>query len=122
MPLLDVEAFGKAGKLTPPQTLEWVRVLGDRDAAPHRPPADHLHGRPSGATTMANPGDNLGCPLWLAAYVTKAQLARFIPVAWQTEGLRLWQFTSTGKCPGIAGHCDLSRFDGPQAEFDALRL
>jgi GH25 family lysozyme M1 (1,4-beta-N-acetylmuramidase) len=46
----------------------------------------------------------------------------FVPVAWQTGGVTLWQFTSTGKCPGIAGGCDLSRFDGPQSSFDALRL
>jgi GH25 family lysozyme M1 (1,4-beta-N-acetylmuramidase) len=71
---------------------------------------------------MANPGDNLGCPLWLAAYVKKADMPGFVPVAWQTGGVTLWQFTSTGKCPGIAGGCDLSRFDGPQSSFDALRL
>jgi GH25 family lysozyme M1 (1,4-beta-N-acetylmuramidase) len=71
---------------------------------------------------MGNPGDHLGCPLWLAAYVPEGQLPSLIPVAWQTQGLTLWQHTDKGDCPGIAGGCDLSRFDGPQAAFDQLRI
>jgi lysozyme len=121
VPLLDVEAYGKAGKLTAPQTLEWVRGwVTEMRARIGRFPV--IYTGSFWRDDMANPGDNLGCPLWLAAYVKKADMPGFVPVAWQTGGVTLWQFTSTGKCPGIAGGCDLSRFDGPQSSFDALRL
>jgi lysozyme len=121
VPLLDVEAFGKAGDLTRPQTLEWVRGwVTELRTRIGRPPIIY-----TGAfwrDVMGNPPDNLGCPLWLAAYVKKTEVPRFIPIAWQSGGATLWQHTSTGTCPGIAGKCDLSRFEGPQAAFDALRL
>lgn len=32
----------------------------------------------------------------------------------------LWQFTSTGVCPGISGPCDLNVFNGDRAALDAL--
>jgi len=121
VPLLDIEAFGKAGALTAPQTVEWVRgwVTEMRSRIGRAP---IIYTGAFWRDTMGNPGDHFGCPLWLAAYVKKADLSGFVPVAWQNEGVTLWQHTSTGKCPGIDGGCDLSRFDGPRASFDALRL
>ncbi len=121
VPVLDLEKFGAAGRLTPNQTLEWARVwAAELRRRIGRQPI--IYTGVFWRETMANPGDNLGCPLWLAAYVPKAQLAKFIPAAWQTEGLSLWQFTESGTSPGIAGNCDLSRFDGPQSDFDRLRI
>jgi GH25 family lysozyme M1 (1,4-beta-N-acetylmuramidase) len=72
--------------------------------------------------TMKNPSDNLGCRLWLAAYVPKAKLKQFVPVAWHEHGHSLWQHTEHGSCPGIKGDCDLNRFTGRRADFDRLRL
>ncbi len=121
VPVLDIEKYGSAGRLTPNQTLEWARVwTAELRKRIGRQPIIY-----TGAfwrDQMGNPADNLGCPLWLAAYVAKSRLPSLIPVAWQAEGLTLWQYTSTGSCPGIAGNCDLSSFDGAQADFDRLRI
>jgi len=40
----------------------------------------------------------------------------------KSGGCTLWQHTSEGSVPGIAGNVDLSRFVGPRATFDAPRL
>jgi lysozyme len=121
VPVLDLEKFGAAGRLTPKQTLEWTRTwVSELRRRLGRAPI--VYTGVFWRETMKNPGDNLGCPLWLAAYVPKSRLAPLIPVAWADEGLTLWQHTDQGSCPGIPGNCDLNRFDGPQARFDALRL
>jgi lysozyme len=121
VPVLDIEAYGKAGKLNPAQTVDWVRVwVTELRRRVGRQPIIY-----TGAfwrDAMGNPADNLGCPLWLAAYVKEQELAKFVPVAWKAQGHSLWQHTSKGNCPGIAKPCDLSRFVGTQAQFDALRM
>ena len=121
VPILDLEAYGKAGKLTPTQTLEWARgwVTELRRRTGRQP---IIYTGAFWRDTMANPADNLGCPLWLAAYVPESTLARYVPAAWKTEGLTLWQHTHTGICPGIEHGCDVSRFVGTQAAFDRLRM
>ena len=121
VPVLDLEKHGAAGALGPAQTLEWARgwVTELRRRIGRNP---IIYTGVFWRETMRNPGDDLGCPLWLAAYVAKSKLKQFIPIAWQEEGLTLWQHTETGTCPGIEGNCDLNRFDGPRARFDALRI
>jgi lysozyme len=121
VPVLDLEKFGAAGRLTPKQTLEWARGWTSelrRRIGRHPIIYTGVFWR----ETMGNPGDDLGCPLWLAAYVPAARLPQTIPAAWKPEGPRLWQHTDKGTCPGIPGKCDMNRFDGPRTEFDALRL
>lgn len=121
VPVLDLEMFGKAGRLTPRQTLEWARGwAGELRRRIGRHPI--IYTGVFWRETMGNPGDDLGCPLWLAAYVPTARLKQTIPAAWKTEGQRLWQHTDKGSCPGIPGHCDMNRFAGPRSEFEALRL
>jgi lysozyme len=121
VPVLDLEKFGAAGRLGPRQTLEWTRVwVSELRRRIGRAPI--IYTGVFWRETMRNPGDDLGCPLWLAAYVPKSRLSSLIPLAWKEEGLTLWQHTSTGTCPGIDGDCDLNRFDGPRATFDALRI
>lgn len=121
VPVLDLEKHGAAGKLTPTDTLRWASewVAEMRRRIGRRP---IIYTGVFWRETMRNPVDDLECPLWLAAYVPKSKLAQFIPVAWKNEGLHLWQHTETGTCPGIAGDCDLNRFDGPRGRFDALRM
>jgi lysozyme len=120
-PVLDIEAFGKAGRLTAPQTLEWARGFVDEVRA-------RLGRRPIIYTgvfwreTMANPPDNLDCPLWLAAFVQQAKVKQFVPIAWKDEGLTMWQRTETGSCPGVPGHCDLNVLPGGAKALDRLRL
>ena len=121
VPILDLEKYGKAGRLTPKQTLEWARGwVAELRRRTGRQPI--IYTGVFWRETMGNPADHLGCPLWLAAYVPESKLAACIPAAWKTEGRSLWQHTSTGSCSGIAGDCDLSRFTGTQAEFDRLRM
>jgi GH25 family lysozyme M1 (1,4-beta-N-acetylmuramidase) len=49
---------------------------------------------------------NLGCPLWLAAYVPSDQLGRYVPKPWRAPSL--WQFTDKHNSPGISQPCDWS--------------
>ena len=121
VPVLDLEKHGAAGKLTPADTLEWARgwVTEFRRRTGRQP---IIYTGVFWRETMGNPGDDLGCALWLAAYVPKSRLAALIPAAWRAEGLALWQHTENGSCSGIAGDCDLNRFDGTQAAFDQLLM
>jgi lysozyme len=120
-PVLDIEAFGAAGRLTAAQTLEWARGFVDEVQA-------RLGRRPIIYTgvfwreTMKNPGDNLDCPLWLAAFVSQAKVKQFIPIAWKDQGLTIWQRTETGSSPGIPGHVDLNLIPGGAKALDRLRL
>lgn len=49
--------------------------------------------------------DNLGCDLWLAAYVQNPN--QYLPAAWP-HGWAMWQYSSTGRVSGISGDCDVS--------------
>lgn len=121
LPILDLEKFGKAGRLTPRQTLEWARGwVGEVRRRIGRLPI--IYTGVFWRETMGNPGDNLGCPLWLAAYVPATKLAPTIPVAWKSHGQSLWQHTDKGRCNGVPGPCDLSKFIGTREEFNALRI
>jgi lysozyme len=121
LPILDLEKFGSAGRLTAAQTLEWARgwVNEMRKRFGRRP---IIYTGVFWRETMGNPADNLGCPLWLAAYVPQRRLAGTIPVAWKSQGQSLWQHTEKGRCAGIPKLCDLNRFTGTRDEFNRLRL
>jgi lysozyme len=118
-PVLDLEAYGAAGKLTASDTLNWAKGFADEIRA-------RIGRRPiiyTGAfwrDTMRDPADDLGCPLWLAAYVEDPE--RFVPRAWRNDGFALWQFTDQASCRGIAGPCDLNRFTGTTTELARLRM
>jgi lysozyme len=119
VPVLDLEAYGAAGKLTARKTLEWAR--GFVEEVHHR-----IGRRPIVYTgvfwreSMDDPPDDLGCPLWLAAYVKDPR--PFIPKAWAQEGYTIWQHTETGSTGGVPGHVDLNRLPGGQAALDRLRF
>jgi lysozyme len=60
-----------------------------------------------------------GYALWLAHWTTAAE--PFVPAAtWGGEGWVLWQTSSAGSVPGIAGRVDLDRFAGPTLTSDVL--
>nr|MDQ3823470.1 glycoside hydrolase family 25 protein [Actinomycetota bacterium] len=119
VPVLDLEKYGAAGRLTPRQTLEWARgwVEECRRRIGRRP---IIYTGVFWRESMQNPADDLGCPLWLAAYVSNP--TPFIPSAWTQEGLSLWQYTETGTSPGIAGNVDLNRVRGGVETLRRLRL
>jgi GH25 family lysozyme M1 (1,4-beta-N-acetylmuramidase) len=119
VPVLDLEKHGAAGRLTPKQTLEWARgwVEECRARIGRRP---IIYTGVFWRETMQNPGDDLGCHLWLAAYVKDPK--PFVPNAWTHGGFSLWQYTETGTCPGIAGNVDLNRVRGGPDALGRLRL
>jgi len=120
VPMVDVEGFGLSGTLTPRKTLEWLRGF-----------IDHMHTqigrRPiiyTGAfwrDVMGNPADDLGCKLWLAAYVKNPN--RFLPAAWTDSGWTIWQHTDKGTVSGVEGSlCDLNLLKGGRAALERLRM
>lgn len=54
-------------------------------------------------------------PLWFAHYTSG--LTPYYPRDW-TDWL-IWQYSSSGKVPGIYGNVDLNRWNGDRASFDA---
>ena len=43
--------------------------------------------------------NNMGCALWLAAYVKDPE--RYLPAAWKKQGWSIWQHTDKGAVPGV---------------------
>lgn len=70
---------------------------------------DKVGGRPAPAH---------GGALWVAHYTDASEPT--VPRGWRRW--MLWQFTSSGSCPGIDGRVDMNRFAGTRAELDAHRL
>lgn len=56
------------------------------------------------------------CPLWVANYTTAASPA--MPVGWKTW--TFWQYTESGRLPGVKEAVDLNRFNGTEDELNAL--
>jgi lysozyme len=63
-----------------------------------------------------DPNGNLNCPLWIATYGPSP----LVPHAWSTWSF--WQYTDTGRCPGISGNVDLDYFNGSMSQLLALTL
>jgi lysozyme len=57
-------------------------------------------------------------PLWVAEY-TSAPVPK-VPTGWTTW--TFWQYSQSGTVAGVPGEVDMDRFNGTQAEFDALRI
>jgi lysozyme len=53
-------------------------------------------------------------PLWVANHGAGCPL---VPAGWR--GWRLWQYTSSGSCPGLVGPADLNAFEGTLEELRA---
>ena len=76
---------------------------------------------------MSNPADDLGCKLWLAAYVKNPN--DFLAAAWAHSGFTIWQSSSTGTVPGVEKTpggpnvaCDLDVLKGGSAGLKKLRM
>jgi GH25 family lysozyme M1 (1,4-beta-N-acetylmuramidase) len=119
VPVLDFEDFGAAGKLTPAQTLEWARGFVEemRLRVGRRP---IIYTGAFWRDQVGNPGDNLGCRLWLAAFVKDPK--PFVPKAWADKSFAMWQHTDTGRTRGVPGNVDLNRLPGGQAALRKLRF
>jgi lysozyme len=119
VPTLDIEAFGAAGRLTATQTVEWARGFVDEveDQIGRKP---LIYTGSFWRDEMGNPSDDLGCRLWLAAFVEHPD--QFVPRAFRQESYAIWQHTETGACPGVQGHVDLNRLPGGHTALDHLRI
>lgn len=106
--VLDTEDPNASGDLSA-WTLEWLdavrQMLGRVPVLYTYAPYARLHLRASRLGTF---------PLWLAAYGSVPAA----PAPW--PAWVLWQYTSSGSCPGITGRCDLNRFHGSLDELHAL--
>jgi GH25 family lysozyme M1 (1,4-beta-N-acetylmuramidase) len=118
-PTLDIEAFGQAGRLTAAQTVAWARAfVNEVDARIGRKPL--IYTGSFWRDEMGNPSDDLGCRLWLAAFVEHPD--QFVPKAFRAESYAIWQHTETGTCKGVQGHVDLNRLPGGHTALDRLRM
>jgi lysozyme len=120
VPMLDVEVYGKAGNLSPRATLDWMRGFVNEMHAQigHRPIIYTGH---FWRDAMGNPADDLGCKLWLAAYVKDPD--KWVPTAWTDHGWTIWQHSEEGTVPGVKNApCDLDLLKGGKAALERLRM
>jgi len=64
---------------------------------------------------VASNADFVAVPLWLAAYVSPCPNT---PDPWTTW--TMWQYSSTGKVPGIVGNVDLDEYNGTLADLEVF--
>lgn len=109
---VDVETAKDGSKPTAGQArafaAEFHRLVGDH-------PLLIYTGRWYWRDTIGNPpGADIG-PLWHSDYTAPPE-----PLYGGWAGWTIWQHTSSGSCPGIAGPCDLNRFAGDRAALLSL--
>lgn len=120
VPMLDMEAFGTTGApLSPQDTLEWARAfVHDLHGKVGRMPV--IYTGSFWRDAMGNPADDLGCKLWLAAYVKSP--TKWIPAAWADRGWLMWQHSDKGTVAGIGKPVDLDVLKGGSAALERLRM
>lgn len=115
--VLDIEDDKAKGDLTD-WTLTWLaevdRLTGRAGGAPEDDAALYTYGPYARAHLRLRPAELAQRKLWLAAYSSSAT----VPAPWRSW--TFWQHTSSGKCDGIVGRCDLNRFSGPLAALQAM--
>jgi len=109
---LDVETTASGGHPTSAQahafTAEFRRLTGGH-------PLLVYTGRWYWRDILKDPhGADIG-PLWHSAYSGSPGA---LYGGW--DRFTMWQYTSSGICPGVAGHCDLNHFFGDRAALLAL--
>lgn len=106
---LDVEADdGVAPSTITANIHRWVdRVAAGTGKTPM------IYTGPSFWDNKVGTRDFAGLPLWVANWGVNCPS---LPAAW--GGFRAWQYSATGRVPGISGDVDLDRFNGSQADLD----
>jgi len=113
-PVLDVEANNGA---SPAEMVAGIRAFRDR-----------ITERTGGLTTMIYAGPGFwsssvrsavfaDLPLWVAHYTTGAPL---LPLGWMSWDF--WQFSGSGRCPGVNGDVDLDVFRGSPDQLRAMTV
>jgi GH25 family lysozyme M1 (1,4-beta-N-acetylmuramidase) len=119
--VLDLEVTDSR---TPAQVWAWTQTFVARVQAVTGRPCIIYTGFYFWRDSVGNPTSNLNCPLWLAAYVPESQTNNLIPRAWSSVGWAFWQYTSTGRVPGVSGNVDRDYFKntGSYRNINALRI
>jgi len=118
--ILDVETAANGTMPLIQHVRAWVTEF--RRLVPNKPLVIYT-GRWYWVGHMGNPpGSDLG-PLWHSEYeTTSAEVADGPELdnygGW--PGCTIWQYTSTGRCPGVAGNCDLNIHHGTIDQLRAL--
>lgn len=115
-PVLDVEVpsdwAGISKKRAVAMILEWLTAVEARLGM--RPV---LYLSPSFARDVLEPDPRLASyVLWLAHYTSDP--SPNVPAPWRAW--TFWQYSETGKVPGIAGNVDMDRFNGTRAQLDSI--
>lgn len=103
---IDVENNGTQPSWNPAQVLAWCqRILS------HGVPADRVYVYMSSSLLSAgwNAVAALGTRLWVAQYGYNDGHPHSIPSSGPWPAWSLWQYTSTGTCPGISGNVDTNQ-------------
>ena len=119
IPALDLE---ESGGLSPRQlrrwTLEWLRRVEHRLGV--KPMVYTSPGFWSGwvgnTTSISRAGFDV---LWLSHWQTRRPS---VPAhKWAGDGWTLWQWTRTGRVPGVTGWVDRNLYSGPKLGFMTIR-
>ena len=113
--VLDLEV---SDGLSPSQVWSWTQTFIARVKARTGRPGIIYTGFYFWRDNVGNPNNNLNCPLWLAAYVSNPN--PYVPRAWSTW--TFWQYTDTGRVPGISGNVDLDEANGGTSLLNALTI
>ncbi len=109
-PVLDLE---NSGGLPPGALIDWThRYLNTVQALTGRTPIIYTYPR-FWQTAMANTNQFTRYPLWIADY--RGNPAPEVPGGWPTW--TFWQYTDSGRIPGIGGGTDVNVYSGAQGDF-----
>ncbi|MDI9901909.1 glycoside hydrolase family 25 protein [Rhodococcus sp. IEGM 1409] len=111
-PVLDLE---DAKGLPAGQVIDWThRYLNTVQALTGRQPIIYTYPN-FWRTQMANTTEFNHYPLWIADY-NGQNAPGPLPGGW--SNWTFWQYTSTGRIPGITGNTDINVYSGAQGDFD----
>jgi lysozyme len=110
-PVLDLE---DSKGLPAAQVIDWThRYLNTVQALTGRQPIIYTYPN-FWRTQMANTTEFNHYPLWIADYNGQSAPGP-LPGGW--SNWTFWQYTSTGRIPGIVGNTDINVYSGAQGDF-----
>ncbi|WP_072690395.1 glycoside hydrolase family 25 protein [Rhodococcus marinonascens] len=110
-PVLDLEV---SNGLSPAALINWThRYLNTVRTLTGRQPIIYTYPH-FWQTAMANTNEFTDYPLWIADY-NGQNAPGPLPGGW--NNWTFWQYTSTGRIPGVNGNVDLNVYSGAQGDF-----
>ena len=111
---LDIE---QSGGLAPKQLIAWTHAFVDEVTARTSRPVLIYTYPYFWQKAMGNTAEFSDLPLWIASYRSGGPKEP-LPGGWSSW--TFWQYTATGRIPGIAAAVDRSKFAGSYEELEAL--